>query len=77
MFMTVRKGNCSNGQGGRKTIWSWGRGRDPKLEKTQREKRKRDWCEDERRVSEGRYSRDGIELGARKRYSMQWVMSFV
>jgi hypothetical protein len=39
-FMTVRKGNCSNGQGGRKTIWSWGRGRDPKsIENAEGEKR--------------------------------------
>jgi hypothetical protein len=53
--MIVRKRNCSNGQGGQKTIWSWGRGRDLKLEKREGEK-KRDWCEDERRMSEGRYS---------------------
>jgi hypothetical protein len=39
-FMKVRHGNCGNGQGGWKTIWRWGRGRDPKLEKAQGEKSK-------------------------------------
>jgi hypothetical protein len=64
--MKVRHGNCGNGQGGWKTIWRWGRGRDPKLEKAQREKRKGIWCEEERGLSEGRYSRDRVELGAPK-----------
>jgi hypothetical protein len=42
-FMTVRQGNYVNGQRGLKTIWSWGRGCDPKLEEAQEEKIKGIW----------------------------------
>jgi hypothetical protein len=52
-------------------------GSDPKSRENTEGEKKEDWCEDERRLSVGRYSKDGVELGARKRYSRQWVMSFV
>jgi hypothetical protein len=64
--MTVRKGNCSNGQRGAEDDLELGKRSRPKTrEKTEGEK-KRDWCEDERSLSESRYSRDGSWTGCQK-----------